>query len=73
MKQRERINFIASASFCHQLMLHEEINIHVELLSFSDLIADQNCFVFGALDRLDMYRLLALLRSFTALFLWFLY
>ena len=37
-------------------LLHERMGICVELLLFNDLVADQNCFVFGDLDKLlEMY------------------
>ena len=54
-------------------MLHERVGIFDELLPFSDLIADQNCLVFGALDKLLMYCCFAFLSSLTALFLSCLY
>ena len=76
LKQLWKNSLIASAFFLSSVIvpvLHERVGIRDELAPFNDLIADQNCLVFGALDKLVMYCCFAFFNLFTALFLSCLY
>jgi hypothetical protein len=70
VKEWHQLCFIIINTSCLCIVM---MGIRVQLLPFKDFIADLNCFVFVALDRLAIYCSLAFLSSFTALFLSFLY